>query len=56
MDSILLTLNANNIKPKWLIVLYANNLLILTWLKPKIEPIINDKRELISNVIVQVNL
>lgn len=50
----MLILNANNIKPKWDMVLYANNLFILDWLSPKTVPIISEKNELNNKLAVQV--
>jgi len=49
-----LTLNANNIKPKCDMVLYANNLFILDWLSPNTVPIISEKNELNNKLAVQV--
>ncbi len=56
MDSKLLILKANNIKPRCDIVLYANNLFILNCVKPNTVPIIKDKKELNSKAEVQVKL
>ncbi len=47
-------LKANNIKPTWLIVLYANNLFILDCVKPKTVPIINESKELINKISIQL--
>ena len=43
-------------KPTWLIVLYANNLLILDWAKPTTLPIINDNKELSNKKFLNINL
>lgn len=56
MDSKLLILKANNIKPRCEIVLYANSLFILNCVKPKTVPIIKDKNELKSKPEVQLKL
>ena len=42
-----------NMYPTWPIELYANNLFILVCVKPKIVPIINDKKQLIDKLVVQ---
>ncbi len=56
MDSKLLIVKANNIKPRCEIVLYANSLFILSCVKPKTAPIIKDKKELKSKPEVQLKL
>lgn len=56
MDSKLLILKAKSIKPRCEIVLYANNLFILNWVKPKIVPIIKDNKELNNRPDVQLKL
>jgi hypothetical protein len=48
-------LNANKIKPRCEIVLYANNLFIRNCVKPTTEPMIKESRELISKLVVQLN-
>ena len=53
MDSTLFTDNASKMKPMWLIVLYASNLLILNWVSPNTDPIINDSKLLNSNTVFQ---
>jgi hypothetical protein len=55
IDSILLILNANNIKPTCEIVLYANNLFILNCVKPTTVPIIKESSELTNKLLVQLN-
>ena len=50
----LLILKANNINPTWLMVLYANNLLILNCVRPTIVPIKRENKELTNKVEVQV--
>jgi len=47
--------NPNNINPIWDIVLYANNLFILYWTNPKIEPIMKDNILEIIKVFDQDN-
>ncbi len=56
IDSTLFTERANNIKPTWLIVLYASSLLILNWVKPTTDPMISDNKLLNSNTIFQEKL
>ena len=53
IDSTLFTDNASKINPIWLIVLYASNLLILNWVRPNTDPIINDSKLLNSNTVFQ---
>ena len=43
-------------KPRWDIVLYANNLFILNWVRPTTVPIINDSKQLTNKLDVQVKL
>lgn len=47
-------LKANNIKPTWEIVLYANSLLILNCVKPSIVPINKENKQLINKLNVQL--
>ncbi len=56
MDSKLLIVKANSIKPRCDIVLYASNLFILNCVKPKTLPNIKDKNELKSKPDVQLKL
>ncbi len=43
-------------KPRCDIVLYANNLFILDWVKPNSVPIIKENKELTNKLDIQLNL
>ena len=53
IDSTLSIDNASKINPTWLIVLYANSLLILNWVKPNTEPINKDNKLLNNKIFFQ---